>query len=94
MDVDTRVILVESFTTVGALDEAYELANAALDQSGRLGSAGLGGWSVLLWIPEMRAFRNDPRFQSLVRRMNMIDYWQQYGPPDDCDLKDGKLTCR
>ena len=38
--------------------------------------------------------REDPRFQQLVTRENLIEYWQQYGPPDGCDLQDGKLTCR
>jgi hypothetical protein len=42
----------------------------------------------------MRPFRKDPRFQALVTRIGLIDYWKKYGPPDDCDLSDGKLTCR
>jgi hypothetical protein len=29
----------------------------------------------------------------LVTRLGMMDYWKQYGPPDDCDLRDGRLTC-
>jgi hypothetical protein len=48
----------------------------------------------LAWTPEYRPFRQDPRFQALVTRLGLMEYWQQYGPPDDCDLKDGKLTCR
>ncbi len=94
MDVYTRVALIESFTRVGALDDAYELANEGLGQSGRSSTAVLGGWWSILWLPEMRAFRKDLRFQSLVTRLNMIDYWKQYGPPDECDLRGTKLTCR
>jgi hypothetical protein len=41
----------------------------------------------------MRPFRRDPRFQPLVTHLKLMDYWKQYGPPDDCDLKDGKLQC-
>jgi hypothetical protein len=39
------------------------------------------------------AFRQNQRFQALATRLGLMEYWQQYGPPDDCDLKDGKLTC-
>jgi hypothetical protein len=42
----------------------------------------------------MRPLRRDPRFQTLVTRLKLIDYWQQFGPPDGCDLQDGKLLCR
>ncbi|HEV2700763.1 MAG TPA: winged helix-turn-helix domain-containing protein [Steroidobacteraceae bacterium] len=47
-----------------------------------------------LWLPEMRAFRQDPRFKALVSRLKMTDYWTEYGPPDGCDLKDTELVCR
>ena len=30
---------------------------------------------------------------TFATRMGFMEYWQQYGPPDDCDLNDGKLTC-
>jgi hypothetical protein len=42
----------------------------------------------------MRPFRRDPRFQALVMKLKMIDYWKQYGPADGCDLKDRQLICR
>ncbi len=29
-------------------------------------------------------FRLDPVF----------DYWNKYGPPDKCELRDGKLICK
>jgi hypothetical protein len=41
----------------------------------------------------MRPFRQDPRFQAFTTRLKLMDYWQTFGPPDDCDLKDGKLAC-
>jgi hypothetical protein len=46
-----------------------------------------------IWTPELRGFRQDSRFQAFATRLGLMQYWQQYGPPDDCDLKDGKLTC-
>jgi len=29
----------------------------------------------------------------LCRRMGLFEYWNVYGPPDNCELKDGKLIC-
>jgi adenylate cyclase len=82
------------FTRLGALDLAYEVAHAwlgELETTGVLpGSVHVGAY----WLPEMRPFRQDPRFQAFVTRLGLMEYWKQYGPPDDCDLKDGKLTCR
>ena len=43
------------------------------------------------WLPEMRPFRQDSRFQDYVTRLGLMQYWKQYGPPDDCDLQGGKL---
>jgi TolB-like protein/Flp pilus assembly protein TadD len=76
---------------LGDLDLAFDAANWSLDQSVRLGTVGTT-WGFL-WMPEMRPFRQDPRFQAFVTRLKLFDYWKQYGPPDDCDLKDGKLVC-
>jgi len=47
-----------------------------------------------LWMPEMRPFRLDPRFQAFVTRLKLFDYWKQYGPPDDCELAGERLVCR
>ncbi len=46
-----------------------------------------------MWSPEMRPFRQDPRFQGLVERLGLIEYWKQSGPPDDCTLGGTKLSC-
>ena len=60
----------------------------------RLDKSGTGGtdW-IEVWRPEMRPFRQDARFQAFVTRVKLPDYWMQYGPPDACELRDGKLTC-
>jgi len=76
-----------------ALDPAYDLANRYVDEFERSGTGG-GASLSFLWAPEMRPFRKDRRFQRLVTRLNYIAYWKRYAPPDDCDLKDGKLVCR
>jgi len=77
------------FTELGDLDSAFEFANEHLDQLARAGGS---AWASL-WTTEMRAFRRDPRFQPLVTRFKLMPYWEQYGPPDGCELKDGKLAC-
>ncbi len=89
----TRRDLIFDFVLLDALDPAYDLADRYVDEFER---SGIGGGATLsfLWLPEMRPFRKDPRFQRLATRLNYIAYWKQYGPPDGCDLKDGKLTCR
>jgi hypothetical protein len=79
-------------TRLGDLDLAYEYANWCLDQFARSGTVGTT-WGFL-WSPEMRPFRLDPRFQALVARLRLFDYWKQYGPPDDCDLVGERLECR
>jgi hypothetical protein len=91
---DSSLMVVQSviwYTMLGALDSAYEVANPGLDKLRRSGSAGgsLGG----LWIPEMRPFRQDSRFGPLMDRMGLLEYWKEYGPPDDCEFQDGKLVC-
>ena len=93
IDPATQRDFIVEFVMLDALDQAYDLANRYVDQFARSGTGGGAAWG-LLWLPEMRAFRRDPRFQRLVTRLNMMEYWRQYGPPDDCDLKSDKLVCR
>ena len=78
-------------TMLGALDSAYAVANEGLDNLRRSGPVGF--YWMGLWIPEMRSFRRDPRFQAFVDRLGLMEYWKQYGPPDDCELRNGKLIC-
>ena len=79
------------YTYVGALDESFEVANESLDyfaKSGTIGSA----WAFL-WMREMLPFRQDPRFQSMCRRMRLFEYWSRHGPPDHCELRESTLIC-
>jgi TolB-like protein/Tfp pilus assembly protein PilF len=88
---DIRLLVVEWYTILGALDAAYEVANQILDLSARSGTVGIA--RAPLWLPELRRFRQDPRFQAFATRLGLMEYWKQYGPPDDCELRDGKLIC-
>jgi hypothetical protein len=89
-DVSPCLVASSSYALLGANDAAYELANQCLDRGTQ--SSALLSW-IGYWIPELRAFREDARFQDLVTRMGLMDYWQQYGPPDECEIKNKKLMC-
>jgi tetratricopeptide (TPR) repeat protein len=86
----TRMFFVDALVMIGALDEAYDLAEWSADQ--RAQTPGSIEWSDV-WLPEMRTFRTDARFQSFVTRLKLPDYWRVYGPPDECDFKNDILTC-
>jgi TolB-like protein/DNA-binding winged helix-turn-helix (wHTH) protein len=92
LDALVRKTIVEWYALLGDLDGAYRFTNEWVDELALHGTVG-GVWDVL-WIPEMRAFRQDGRFQSLVQRLKLIEYWRQYGPPDDCELRGETLECR
>lgn len=74
----------------GALDEAFAVAFDSLDHYAREGMVG-GAWGVL-WMPEMRAFREDERFQLFARRLRLFEYWSEYGPPDGYSLRGERLV--
>ena len=79
------------YVQLAALDQAFDIATESLDYFARSGSIGTA-WAFL-WMPEMLRFRQDPRFQLMCRRMGLFDYWQVYGPPDNCELRAGQLIC-
>jgi len=78
------------FTQMGALDQAFAAAEQVRVQFEAQGPTNAWSW---LWSRELRPFRQDPRFQPFVTRLGLMAFWQKYGPPDDCDLKDGKVNC-
>jgi TolB-like protein len=82
-----------SYVLLDALDTAYESVDRCLDQLAPGATHHVAALELSWWMPEFRSFRADPRFQAFVSRMGLMEYWQEYGPPDDCDLKDGKLRC-
>jgi hypothetical protein len=78
------------YTSIRALDLAYELACNSLDHYAREGTVG-GAWGVL-WMPEMAPFRNDERFQLFARRLRLFECWSEYGPPDGHSLNGDRLS--
>jgi len=78
------------YAMLGDLDAAYASMHGTLDHyNARRGSFG-AAWGCL-WLHELREFRRDPRFQELATRMKLFDYWNEYGPPDGCEIRQGKL---
>ena len=75
----------------GRLDDAFAIADRLLDELGNQGTVG-DAWG-LLWTPELSAFRRDPRFQRLVERLKLPDYWRHVGPPDACRFEADQLDC-
>jgi TolB-like protein len=94
-DVGLWIMCSYYYALMGANDVAYGLFNMFLDgwAPGEALTSVASVSHLLVFSPELRAFRQDPRFQALETRLGLMEYWQQFGPPDDCDLKDGKLTC-
>jgi TolB-like protein len=86
----SRVGAMIQFTILGDLDSAYGLGDQLRALFAKQGP--LAAWSWL-WSPPMHPFRADQRFQGFATRLGLMDYWNKYGPPDDCNLKEHKLTC-
>lgn len=46
-----------------------------------------------MWSPDMAPFRRDPRFQELVRELDLFRFWERHGPPDGHAIDNGRLIC-
>jgi hypothetical protein len=90
-DLRTAQRLMRWYTLLGEVDRAYDTGFRALDRAALGGTVGMA-WGML-WTSEMRHFRRDARFQSLVARLGLMKYWERYGTPDGCELRDGLLMC-
>jgi len=44
-------------------------------------------------LPESARFRRLPGFDKLAQEMGLMDYWKQYGWPDDCRPAGDGLQC-
>jgi len=77
------------FTELGDLDSAFAFANGHYQQMVRAGGS---AWASL-WSTSMRPFRRDPRFQPYVEQLRLMEYWEKFGPPDDCELNARTLAC-
>ena len=87
----SKVWAMQSLSALGNVDAAYDVGRQLQKQFEKEAPYNPWAW---LWVPELRAFRQDARFQGFVAQLNMIPYWEKYGPPDDCTLANGVLTCK
>ena len=46
-----------------------------------------------MWLPEAAAMRRLPGFAELADRLGLLDYWKQYGWPDDCRPAADGIQC-
>jgi hypothetical protein len=80
LDQATRKRLLLWYVLLGALDVAFDFAGRSMDRYAREGTVG-SAWGSL-WLPEMKAFRADPRFAQFATRLRLPEYWAQQGPPE------------
>lgn len=71
---------------LGHIDAAYVTFNA-MDRARAL--------PQILFYPEMKEFRRDPRFLTLIAEFGLIDYWRSSDNwPDFCEEPDLPFDCR
>ncbi len=78
--------MLELFHDLGDLDSLFETANALAGQ-------GFAWIEKVLWGKDFRDVRKDPRFEELVRRRGMLDYWREHGWPDECSAAGDGIRC-
>lgn len=78
-------------TQLGAVDLAYQMAERALVA---LKNRHAPYHSIAVWHPDLAEFRRDPRFQQIIQRLGLLEYWKAHGPPDHCELRGDQLILR
>ena len=81
-DLISQAKLVDVYSSLGDIDLAYQVMFEALDKDHL---AWLHDWEMSdLWSPDSAAMRRSPKLGELAERIGVIDYWKQYGFPDQC----------
>jgi TolB-like protein/Tfp pilus assembly protein PilF len=87
------ILTLEWYALLGAMDEAYDIAQriaTQLEHAGQLTVINLPP----LWLPELAAFRRDARFDAFTAKLGFVEYWKANGPPDGYVLERGRLVER
>jgi TolB-like protein len=88
----TRMLLLYWNARLGAMDQAYRLADDWVAQYRGNTLVGVPHLAPL-WSPDLREFRADPRFAKFATNLGLMDYWKKRGPPNGCRLDGEKLGC-
>ena len=77
---------------LGNLDAAFVVARRIVTRWRETGQ--LSTLSVAhMWSPDVAPFRRDPRFQELVRELDLFRFWERHGPPDGHAIENDRLIC-
>lgn len=82
MPIETRGDL---WMLLGEDDRAIRALLAAAD--------GSASDKAITWYAEGRGVRLHPRFAEFAAKTGLLEYWQQFGMPDDCRLLADRLAC-
>jgi TolB-like protein len=85
-----KVWAMNWFSRLGRNDLAFKAGDDLRLQFSEQSPVNAWSW---LWFPELHALRRDPGFADFVARLGMVPYWQKYGPPDNCELRNERLVC-
>ena len=81
-DLISQAKLVDVYSSLGDVDLAYQVMFETLDKDHL---AWIHDWEMSdLWSPDSAAMRHSPKLGELAERIGVIDYWKQYGFPDQC----------
>jgi hypothetical protein len=87
-----RMLVMNWGTALGALNLAFAVAGEVVRHLHAAGSISINSLLPPLWLPEMRPFRRDPRFQQFAIELGFMPYWEMHGAPDGHELRHGKLV--
>lgn len=80
---------LQSLGTFGRVDEAFEATNNPITVDS------LEAATDILFRPNMRSIRNDPRFIGLTARLGLLAFWQHSGAwPDFCSDPELPYDCK
>jgi TolB-like protein/Tfp pilus assembly protein PilF len=80
--VATQEELLSPYLQLGQTDLAYQVIDEALERDRKSWLHNLGMSDA--WLAETAAFRKDARFGKFAQRVGLVEYWKQYGYPDQC----------